>query len=67
MVLEYDVMCRDALTKGADMNALFAIPVREKIGRAKMADAATFGEDYDAMLAEMKQQIAEAVAGGEDE
>ncbi len=67
MVLEYDVLCREALAKGADMNALFAIPVREKLGRAKMADAKTFGEDYDAMIAEMKQQIAEAVAGGEEE
>ena len=67
MVLEYDVLCREALSKGADMNALFAIPVREKIGRAKTADAKTFGEDYDAMIAEMKQQIAEAVAGGEEE
>ena len=67
MVLEFDVACRDALSKGADMNALFAIPVREKIGRAKMADAKTFGADYDAMIAEMKQQIAEVIAGGEDE
>ena len=67
MVLEYDVLCREALAKGADMNALFALPVREKLGRAKMADAKTFGEDYDAMIAEMKQQIAEAVAGGEEE
>ena len=29
MVLEYDVLCRDALNKGADMNALFGIEARE--------------------------------------
>ena len=67
MVLEYDELCRSALTKNADMNALFAIEAREKIGRAKMADAATFGADYDAIAAEMKQQIADVVAGGEEE
>ena len=59
--------CREALSKGADMNALFAIPVREKIGRAKMADAKTFEADYDAIAAEMKQEIADVVAGGEEE
>ena len=30
MVLKYDVFCRDALAKGADMNGLFAIDAREK-------------------------------------
>ncbi len=67
MILEYDLDCRNALTKNADMNALFAIEAREKIGRAKMADAASFSADYDAITAEMKQQIAEVVAGGEEE
>ncbi len=38
LVLKYDVLCRDALNRGADMNGLFAIDAREKIGRAKMAD-----------------------------
>ncbi len=67
LVLEYDVACREALAKGADMEALFAIGAREKIGRAKMADAKTFEADYDAIEAEMKQQIADAAVGGEDE
>ncbi len=67
MVLEFDVQCREALKQGADINGLFAIPVREKIGRAKMADAKTFGADYDKLLAEMKQEIADVVAGGEEE
>ena len=67
LVLRFDSLCRDALGKGADMNALFAIDAREKIGRAKMADAKSFGADYDAMIAEMKQEIADVVAGGEEE
>ncbi len=67
LVLEYDAACREALAKGADMNALFAIDAREKIGRAKMAPADTFEADYNAIEAEMKKQIADAAAGGEDE
>ena len=66
MVLKYDVLCRDALTKGADMNGLFAIDVREKIGRAKMADPNAFTEAYDAIEKQMKAEIEEVIAGGED-
>lgn len=66
MVLEYDSLCRDALAKNADMNALFTIDAREKVGRAKMADAKTFEADYDAIEAEMKAEIEAVIAGGED-
>ena len=66
MVLQYDALCREALDKGADMNGLFAIDAREKIGRAKMADAKTFETDYDAIEAQMKREIEEVIAGGED-
>jgi hypothetical protein len=31
-----------------------------------MADAAAFGADYDAIEAQMKNEIAEVIAGGED-
>ena len=66
VILQYDALCRDALNKGADMNGLFAIDAREKIGRAKMADAKTFESDYDAIAAQMKKEIEEVIAGGED-
>ncbi len=66
LVLRYDSFCREALDKSVDLNALFTIPAREKIGRAKMADAATFAADYDAIEAQMKKEIAEVIAGGED-
>ena len=66
LILHYDILCREALEKGADMNGLFAIDAREKIGRAKMADAATFSADYDAIAAQMKEEIANVIAGGED-
>ena len=66
LVLRYDALCREALDKGANMEALFVIPAREKIGRAKMADAASFEKDYDAIEKQMKAEIADVIAGGED-
>ena len=66
IILHYDELCREALTKGADMNALFVISAREKIGRAKMADAVSFAADYDEIEALMNKEIDEVIAGGED-
>ncbi len=66
LVLRYDAICREILDKDVNLNALFTIPAREKIGRAKMADAKTFAADYAAIEAEMKNEIAEVLAGGED-
>ena len=66
VILRYDVLCREALGKNADMNSLFVIPAREKIGRAKMADAAAFETEYSAIEAEMAEEIDEIAAGGED-
>ena len=66
LVLQYDSLCREALDKGADMNGLFAIDARERIGRAKMADAETYAADYDGIAAQMKKEIEEVIAGGED-
>ena len=67
VVLRYDALCREALTKNADMEKLFVIEAREKIGRAKMADAKTFEEDYAAIEKQMQEEIAQVIAGGEDE
>ena len=66
MVLEYDALCRDALLKNADMNKLFGIPVRERIGRAKMADPNAFNEVYDDIEKQMKAEINDVIAGGEE-
>ena len=66
IILQYDELCREALTKGADMNALFVISAREKIGRAKMADAVSFAADYDEIEALMNKEIDGVIAGGED-
>ena len=67
LVLQYDTMCREALAKGADMNALFNIKAREAIGRAKTEDPDKYAEAYDKILAEMRAEIAEAAQGGEEQ
>ncbi|MDO5000794.1 MAG: V-type ATP synthase subunit A, partial [Eubacteriales bacterium] len=59
LVLRYDELCREALAKGADMEKLFVINAREKIGRAKMADAGSFEADYKAIEEQMKAEIEE--------
>lgn len=66
IVLKYDELCRDALKKNADMNALFAIESREKIGRAKMADPNNFDKAYDEIEKSMAKEIEKASEGGND-
>ena len=66
MVLKYDVLCRDALRKGCEMNGLFAIDSREKIGRAKMQDPNNFTDAYDAIEKQMNAEIEELISGGEE-
>ena len=67
MVLQYDVICRAALPQGADVDALFNIPAREKIGRAKMVPPDEVDSTYDAIIEEMKSEVAEIAERGEEE
>ena len=67
IILKYDEYAREALVKGAEIDRLFKIGAKEKIGRAKMIPQDRFEDEYDAIVAEMKAQIDEAAAGGEDE
>ena len=65
LVISYDEFCREALARGADMDALFAITAREKIARAKIIADDLVNEEFAKIEAEMKQQINDAVSGGE--
>ena len=67
MVLQYDVICRAALAQGADVNALFNIPARERIGRAKMVPPDEVDTTYDDIIEEMKREVAEIAERGEEE
>ena len=66
LILAFDEISRDALTKGASMKGLFAIGAKEKIGRAKMIAPDKYEAEYAAIIAEMKAEIEEVIAGGED-
>lgn len=65
MILGYDAQCRDAIAKGADVAALFAIDARVGIGRAKMVPADEYMDAYDALEAQMAQEIDAIAAKGE--
>nr|WP_326189096.1 V-type ATP synthase subunit A [uncultured Oscillibacter sp.] len=67
MILHYEKLCRYAIAKGASVMALFQIPVREKIGRAKSVEAEEYPQVYQQIEQEMAQEI-EAVSaqGGEE-
>ena len=67
MILDYDRLCRSALTRGADLNALFSINARNGIGRAKTVPVDEYESAYAAIGAEMEQEIAEIAARGEEE
>ena len=67
MILDYDKLCRAAIEKGAPVADLFAIPFREKMGRAKSVPDDQFKAVYADMAREMEEEI-EAIAakGGEE-
>ena len=67
MILKYDVLCRDALTRGAALSALALIPSRAAIGRAKTVDEEGYEAEYDKIIENMKAEIEAVVAGGEEE
>ena len=67
MILEYDTLCREAVAKGASVTALFAIPAREQIGRAKSVPEESYAEIYQKIRDDMRREIEEIAAeGGED-
>ena len=65
LVLEFYEKSVDALNKGADMNALIAMPVREKIGRYKYTTDADIESEYKNVEEELDKEVA-AAFGKED-
>ena len=64
----YDELCRAAIEKGAPTAKLFAIPAREKIGRAKSVEVDEYPKVYEEISREMEAEIqAIAEQGGEDQ
>ena len=65
LVLAFYEKSVDALNKGADMNALNAMPVREKIGRYKYTTDADIESEYKNVEEELDKEVA-AAFGKED-
>jgi len=65
LILKYDKLCRDAIKKGADLQPLFSISARDRIGRAKSVDANEYVAAYADIDKLMEQEIdAIAMKGG---
>ena len=65
LVLAFYEKSVEALNKGADMNALIAMPVREKIGRYKYTTDADIESEYKNVEEELDKEVA-AAFGKED-
>lgn len=65
LVLAFYEKSVDALNKGADMNALITMPVREKIGRYKYTTDADIESEYKNVEEELDKEVA-AAFGKED-
>ncbi len=64
IIIELDKQGRKALEEGAAMDALFAIGVRDRIGRAKYVPDDAYDEEYRAISRQAAEEIAELVAAG---
>ena len=67
LALYYDKLCRDAIERGADTAKLFAIPARDRLGRAKSASTEQYAVVFDNIRMDMEDQIEAIVKGGENE
>jgi len=64
LILAFYYKARDAVQAGVSLNALFAMPVRERIGRAKYVPEAEIDQVFAEIEAELSRQI-EALAAKE--
>ena len=67
IILDYDRLCRAAIEKGAPAADLFAIPSRERIGRAKSVPADEYQQVYGDIRAQMEREIDQVVAKAGEE
>ena len=57
LIRDYDEHCRAAAERGGNLNELFSVPVREKIGRAKSVPADQYLDNYANIMVEMEEEI----------
>ena len=64
LILDYDQLCRNAIQRGANVQELFDIPMREAIGRAKSVEEDSYVENFSRIRQKMEQEIEEVIARG---
>lgn len=65
LILEYYDRCVGALDLGADIEKLAALPVREGIGRFKYVKEENISEEYEKIIGELENQIAQCIKEAE--
>lgn len=66
IIKRYDAVCRAAADQIENLDDLFGIPAREKIGRAKSVPAGEYQAAYAQLRKEMEQEVQAAVQKGGD-
>lgn len=67
LILEYFDLATDTLSKGADVDKLINLPIRERIGRFKYVPQENIGKEYDAVKNQLELDIEALVSqGGEN-
>ena len=56
LIRDYDEHCRAAAERGGNLNELFSVPVREKIGRAKSVPADQYVDNYANIMVELEEE-----------
>lgn len=68
MILLYDSLCRDAISKGVEAQTLFDLPVRTEIAQAKYEEADAYETAYDRVEQKLEEDIAQEIRkAGEEE
>ena len=65
-ILTYFDLSTEALNEGAPINELLSLPVRERIGRFKYCKESEIDKEYDAIILQLKSEIASSMKGGEN-
>lgn len=65
LVLEYYDISAEGLKRGADIEKLASLPVRERIGRYKYIPNENLEKEYDEIVTELHRQV-DALTGKED-
>ena len=61
LIFSFEDKCRRAIARGASVDEIADLPVREKIGRAKSAPVYSFEADYTEIEAELDRELEAAI------